>query len=254
MSFLGLGKKKKAASGTEAERRVKLKNDREQLVLDALKDLKASGDSRFFDLVARQAGLPAQSHNDLDEFFDRYERFQKLSRLADKGDGIGRQIGEVANAIEPMVQRLMGGMPSAPTQIQVPVGYRLVPIEAPSQIPAQASAEAPAASPQEAVSEAVPMSAVSIQVINILSGMTPQQGAEWLIAQNAKFAKWLVGTICITPDAQLSLLLAEVTLKEVPDFAGVVAWMQARPDWFAAFVSAVRTIKQKWPATVGSTA
>ncbi len=170
---------------------------------------------------------------------------------------IARAMQQYGPLLAPLLGSLMGGRAPAqePAQYQVPAGYVLVPVQqsAPPPPAQLASADAPAQllpqseptpEPVPVPAESMPVTATSKAIIAILEPMTPQQAAQWLIDQRAKFSEFFVDALVRVPDDHLSQL-PDAIAAEVPDVAGVMAWLKSKPDWLRGMAVEVRRLKGK---------
>jgi len=104
-------------------------------------------------------------------------------------------------------------------------------------------AEPPAPRPSELpllpvhdLPEGTPVSFTSRLLIGQLRGLPPEHAAQWVIG---RLEPATVERLVRTEDAGIPAVLAELGQAK-PEFLGLLAWIQANADWFAATLAEVR--------------
>ncbi len=104
----------------------------------------------------------------------------------------------------------------------------------PAPQPVAEQAQLPAPQPEQ---HEVQMSGLSKIIIGQLQNRTPEQAAEWLMAQ--PIARPVVDAIINSPDEQIPLVLDSIVQQQT-DLAGAIEWLRRKPEFLMSMVRAVR--------------
>ena len=217
----------------ELKARAEAREKQEQLRF--LRELKSRDPRLYEQIMLRRMGL-GDDRDELATTLKTLSQLREAGLVDDPKDAAGRQWVRDLAPMLPGLLQVLGGIGAQTQGHQMAPAQPYQPQAAPP--PAQPSTE-PELDPAELPVE---MSTVSRQVIAVLEPLSPTQAAEWLLGQRVPFATWLADQLVATPDDQIPALLGEI-VAQVPDLAGLMAWLRARPSWLMEFVREVRRLK-----------